>query len=55
MELYERPSLRFLGSVRELTLNPPGKTGVTHDGSQFIQNFSCVESPDNCGGGPAPK
>ncbi len=50
--IYEAPTIRALGTVHEMTLmpgNPPGKIGANHDGSQFMANFSCVESPDNCG------
>jgi hypothetical protein len=48
---YERPVLFELGGVIELTQmpSPPGKSGVTHDGSQFLTNFSCVSGPGNCG------
>ena len=47
---YESPSIQRLGTVHELTLNPPGKSGPSHDGSGFASNFSCVSSPANCRG-----
>ena len=56
--LYEPPMISDLGTVSDLTLmpTPPGKSGPLHDGSQFLSNFSCVSSDDNCGGGGgAPK
>ncbi len=42
--VYESPMLIELGSVHALTQqqSPPGKSGPTHDGSQFQSNFSCV-------------
>lgn len=49
---YERPTIWALGTVRELTLmpQPPGKSGPSHDGSQFLSNFSCVgKDSSNCG------
>ncbi len=49
---YEAPTMAVLGTVRALTLmpNPPGKSGSSHDGSQFQQNFSCVgHDGSNCG------
>jgi hypothetical protein len=48
---YDSPAIRRLGTVRELTLSPPGKSGTNHDSSQFMTNFSCVSSPANCQGG----
>jgi len=35
---YTPPTLTKVGSVRELTLNPPGKTGSPHDASAFADN-----------------
>ena len=45
---YEPPKVERLGSVRDLTLNPPGKTGSAHDGSAFVLNFSCVGPGPSC-------
>jgi hypothetical protein len=49
---YVAPGMRVLGSVSDLTRapSPPGKSGVVHDGSQFLSNFSCVVNNNNCGG-----
>lgn len=52
--LYEPPVITVLGSVADLTLQPPGKSGPNFDGSRFLSNFSCVadQTPgSNCGGG----
>lgn len=53
--VYRAPSVTELGSVQSLTLadHPPGKTGPSHDSSQFASNFSCVvdKTPgSNCSG-----
>lgn len=56
--MYDPPMISELGTVADLTLmpSPPGKNGPTHDGSEFLSNFSCVTSDANCGGGGgAPK
>ncbi|MGH9273489.1 MAG: hypothetical protein ACRDZU_02485 [Acidimicrobiales bacterium] len=47
---YQRPTIWELGTVRDLTQAPPGKTGTEHDSSQFQMNFSCVgKDHNNCG------
>lgn len=53
--VYEPPMLTDLGTFVGLTQkpSPPGKQGPNHDGSQFLSNFSCVISDDNCKGNPA--
>lgn len=51
---YNPPEIRRLGSVADLTMTPPGKVGASHDGSAFVENFSCVGPGPSCetsGGG----